>query len=620
MPDSLPPITLPAAALNLGSAKRLFEDVLAAPTPTHPATRWEAPSIEDLAPLFPQYKFKRMLGRGGMGAVYAALDPKLNRDVAIKILPPELADQPGFLERFQREAQSLAKLDHPNIVLVHELGTTAGHHYFVMDYVVGRNLAELMKEHRTSKARGGDDLLTFMEMVDIGRQVCEALQGAHEQDILHRDIKPANILITPKGRVKVADFGLARSITPEEPGSGITKPNEVMGTADYMAPEVLRGTALDGRSDVYSVGILLYEMLVGEVPKGAFPVPSQRTRLHPKVDRIVLKAMHSDPSQRYQDAASLAAALGSLRPRHGDWHRWRFPTLLTALLGTIGVSTALALRPTPIPEMPSTTETNGAASSNPLPDDLFYQESFDYEVGNNALPGHGGYARKNPSQTATSNILQGSLDYTDSAGNQLLTAGNSVHVDSHEEKQQIDDICPLTIPTSAPDVLWLSLVAKQTAGSTTRFFNLCLRAQDNTFQPPDTNSSDDEILAVGMPSNADAQIWHIWDRSTVNKERKTATLAIPTTQQTFLLVKMELNINDAGQERFTLWGNPRLDQVPSETDGKPFTSFQSDVERWGQIIKLRLGAGLGPQDEATGFVIDEIRIGTSSASVMPIRK
>ncbi len=619
MSDSHPPPTpLPAATLNLGSAKRLFEDVLAAPTPTHPATRWQAPAIEDLTPLFPQYQIRRMLGRGGMGAVYAGYDPRLKRNIAIKILPPELAEQPGFQERFEREAQSLAKLDHPNIVPVFDFGTTAGHHYFVMDYVIGRNLAELVKDHQLSKARGGDDLLSFMDMVSIARQVSEALQAAHEQDILHRDIKPANILVTPRGRVKVVDFGLARSITPEAPGSGITRPNEVMGTADYMAPELLHGGSLDERSDVYSMGIILYEMLVGKLPKGAFAPPSKCTQVHRKVDRLVLKAMHAEPARRYQNAASLAADLRRLRPRHGHWQRWRMPAILTTLLVATGTTTALVLRPQPAPTPPAEV---APAVSRPLPPHLYYQESFDYPIGKDALPGHGGYDRKNPSQTAASDIQSGSLEYTDSAGNHLLTAGNAAQVDGIGHKQQIDDICPLTIPADAPATLWLSLLAKQTAGTTDNFFNLCLRARDNTIIPPDDNTSDDEILAVGMPSGAATQTWHIWDRSTLNKDSKRAFVDLPTTQLTFLLVKMELNINKSGQERFTLWANPRLDVPPPEAEGKSFTSFQSNVEKWSQLIKVRLGAGTDTaKGPTTSFMIDEVRLGTSPSAVMPWRK
>ena len=534
--------------------------------------------------------------------------------MAIKILPPELADQPGFQERFRREAQSLAKLDHPNIVLIHELAITAGHLYFVMDFVVGRNLAQIMQEHRDQKKLDGVGTLTFQTIINLVQQICEALQAAHERNIIHRDIKPANILVTNTGKVKVADFGLARSLTPDE--AEITEPHEIMGTADYMAPEVHKGEPADERSDQYSVGVLLYELLAGMKPRGNFAAPSALGTFHPKVDAIVLKALETAPAKRYPKIANLAAALQRLRPHHGNWKRWRAPGIALGAVAVASLATA-ALWPQ-TPQTPAPAVPPAPPPRMPLPPGIFFIESFDYPVGENLLPEYG-YFRKYPTESAAADIIPNSLEYTDAAGNRLLTKGNAAHVDTEKESHQVDDITPISLPPDTPDIIWLSLIAKQTAGTTDRFFNLSLRAPDNTSKPMDNDKMDDEILAVGISSKADHQVWRIWDRTISQQETRFKESTTPSTSQTFLLVRMEANVDGGHYERYTLWVNPLLGQPPAESAGFTFTSMHSNVERWTQLTKMRLGAGFGTGPmQSSGFIVDEIRLGVSASIVMPI--
>lgn len=263
---------------------------------------WIPPTVEDLQRLLPQYEVKAIIGRGGMGAVYMAAQPRLDRKVAIKLLPAELAEDPDFVARFEREARTLARLDHAGIIHVHDFGQTPENHlYFVMEFVDGTDLHQLIHGPGMSPAQA----------LEIIGQVCEALQYAHAQGVVHRDIKPANILVTKDGRVKLADFGLARPMHANASGR-LTLTRVVMGTPDYMAPEQKRGEG-DHRVDLYALGVMLYEMLCRRTPQGAWQPPSQRVRVDVRLDQIVIKAMQEEPELRYQQASEVKSDVESVR-------------------------------------------------------------------------------------------------------------------------------------------------------------------------------------------------------------------------------------------------------------------------------------------------------------------
>ena len=264
--------------------------------------RWEPPTADELQALMPGYTIEKLLGRGGMGAVYRGIQTNLDRPVAIKILPPGVEkEDPSFAERFKSEARLMAKLNHPAVVSVYDFGTTsAGQLYFAMEYVDGSDVAQMIS------AQGK---LPPEHALAITAHVCDALSAAHELGIVHRDIKPANVLLNMKGQVKVADFGLAKV---EEPGQhGLTKTGYAMGTPDFVAPEALTlGAAIDGRADIYAVGVMLYQMLTGNIPRGAFkPASVLVPGLDPRYDPIIQKAMQHDREERHQSAMELRRAL-----------------------------------------------------------------------------------------------------------------------------------------------------------------------------------------------------------------------------------------------------------------------------------------------------------------------
>jgi len=254
------------------------------------------PSLEDIARHFPQLEILELLGTGGMGAVYKARQREIDRLVALKILPSESASDPGFAERFTREARALAKLNHPNIVALHEFGHVDGLHYFMMEFVDGLNLRQLEQAGR----------LSAREALQIIPQICEALQFAHDEGIVHRDIKPENVLLDKKGRVKIADFGLARILGHEPEDFRLTRAREVMGTPHYMAPEqVETPQSVDHRADIFSLGVVFYEMLTGELPLGKFAPPSQKVQIDVRLDEVVLRALEKEPARRYQQASEV---------------------------------------------------------------------------------------------------------------------------------------------------------------------------------------------------------------------------------------------------------------------------------------------------------------------------
>jgi len=261
-----------------------------------PGVGFTAPSIDDIARLFPQLEQIAHLGTGGMGAVYKAYQCTLDRWVALKVLPATDDGSDRAAERFNREARALARLQHPHIVAVHEFGRAGHLHYFLMEYVDGVNLRQLERSSRLSPR----------EALRIIPQICDALQYAHDAGVVHRDIKPENVLIDRQGRVKIADFGLAKLAGQEHSETRLTLEGQVMGTPHYMAPEqVERPLAVDHRADIYSLGVVFYEMLTGDLPLGKFPPPSRKVEVDVRLDEIVLRALENDPGRRYQKAGEV---------------------------------------------------------------------------------------------------------------------------------------------------------------------------------------------------------------------------------------------------------------------------------------------------------------------------
>jgi tRNA A-37 threonylcarbamoyl transferase component Bud32 len=257
---------------------------------------------EQIAPHFPQLEIIEFLGRGGMGVVYKARQKTLNRMVALKLMAPERVNDPQFAERFTREAHALAALNHPNIVTVYDFGQAGGFYYLLMEFVDGVNLRHLL---RTRK-------LTPEEALAVVPPLCDALQFAHERGIVHRDIKPENILLDKSGRVKVADFGIAKMLGPgnDESGARPLSPGNMtqsaIGTPAYSAPEQKNDPKkVDSRADIYSLGVVFYEMLTGELPAGKIEPPSHKVQIDVRLDEVVLRAMEQKPEMRYQQASIL---------------------------------------------------------------------------------------------------------------------------------------------------------------------------------------------------------------------------------------------------------------------------------------------------------------------------
>jgi TolB-like protein len=279
------------------------------------------------------YTIVRLLGRGGMGEVYEARDERLGRCVALKFLPGRFAEDRDAFERFEREARAASSLNHPNICTVHDVGDAGGRPFFVMERLEGTTLKDRIEA----------GAMTVDEVIAVGVQIADALAAAHARGIVHRDIKPANIFLTAHGEAKVLDFGLAKltgerpwvrsaSSTPREAapvwGGGLTTPGATMGTIAYMSPEQARGEAVDARTDLFSLGVVLYEMATGYRPfrgnsaeqvltaiktaKPACPTASG-CQIAPALERVILKCLEKDPAQRYPSASELHATLSEIR-------------------------------------------------------------------------------------------------------------------------------------------------------------------------------------------------------------------------------------------------------------------------------------------------------------------
>jgi len=285
-------------------------------------------SLESLQQALPQYELLEMLGRGGMGVVYKARQRSLKRLVAIKFLPRDGTDDEfQFVERFRNEAQTMAAMNHPAIVSVYDFGETPdGLLYFVMEFVDGTDVQKMIQ---------AEGRLTADYALAIAAHVCDALGYAHQRGVIHRDIKPANVLINQDGQVKVADFGLAKMHDPAAT-SGLTQTNMTMGTPDFLAPEALISAQnADHRADLYAVGVMLYQMLTGEVPRGMFKLPSQKGMgTDPRFDAIIVRAMEANRDERYQSAIEVRAALDEI---------------LTTPLAKVEGTGAVSISPRPVP-------------------------------------------------------------------------------------------------------------------------------------------------------------------------------------------------------------------------------------------------------------------------------
>lgn len=321
-----------------------------------------------------KYRIVGKLGEGGMGTVYHARDELLDREVAIKLLRSDLAGQAALSDRFRGEAVALARLTHPGIAALHGLERDGEQLHMVMEFVRGETLEARIQ-------RGG--ALPWPEAVAICAAVCDALDHAHRQGVVHRDIKPANLMLAPDRTVKVMDFGIARMAGQ----SRQTRLGSTVGTPHYMAPEQLRGEEVDGRADLYALGIVLYELIAGRVPfdadsdyqlmmlqlhEAAPHLSREVTGVPAAVDRLVIRAMAKDPAARFSSAAEMAAALQGALAQRGtdpsvavdeaatpltrDWRTWSAAAMVVAALVLLfgGGDRTPAAPPTPAPTPPPT--------------------------------------------------------------------------------------------------------------------------------------------------------------------------------------------------------------------------------------------------------------------------
>src|ERR1035441_4674418 len=344
MPEKCPQCgaSLPVGALAGLCPACLLQQGAATDTATRSNAKPFVPlTVEEVARHFPGLEILELLGRGGMGAVYKARQKQLDRLVALKIAPPRSGDDSAFAERFTREAKALARLNHPGIVTLYEFGVVEGRagsplpaggedgsqrramecapypepplYYFLMEFVDGVNLRQLLAGSRIAPR----------EALAIVPQICDALQYAHDQGIIHRDIKPDNILLDRRGRVKVADFGLAKLVDAQTdaafgvPPSGgpdrlkpglqtpvLTEAGKVMGTPQYMSPEQIEAPGeVDHRADIYALGVVFYQMLTGELPGKTLEPPSKKVQIDVRLDEVVLRALEKKPELRYQQAS-----------------------------------------------------------------------------------------------------------------------------------------------------------------------------------------------------------------------------------------------------------------------------------------------------------------------------
>lgn len=317
IPAEAPQGLCPTCLLRQASVATEYDD-------TEPS-RATPPAREEVAAAFPQLEILELIGQGGMGFVFKARQPNLDRLVALKILPRTLAGEPAFAERFAREGRMLARLNHPNIVTIHDFGQANGLFYLLMEFVDGLNLRQAMRLGHFTPAQA----------LAVVPKICEALQFAHNEGILHRDIKPENILLDSKGRVKIADFGIAKLVglgtqiltsfgepVPEAVRAPspltLTETGKTLGTPHYMAPEQLEHPEdVDQRADIYSLGVVFYELLTGELPIGRFAPPSEKSKADARVDEVVLRALQKERELRQRSAEELKTQVETITAEGG---------------------------------------------------------------------------------------------------------------------------------------------------------------------------------------------------------------------------------------------------------------------------------------------------------------
>jgi len=307
-----------------------------------PGSGRAGPPIDEVAAAFPNLESIEKIGQGGMGIVFKARQPALDRVVALKLLLPELGRDPAFAERFAREARVLGKLSHPNIVTVFEHGERDGFFYLLMEYVDGVNLRQAMRAGR----------FTPEQALALVPGICDALQAAHAQGIWHRDIKPENILLDAAGGVKIADFGIARIVGDPHRDFTLTRTGNALGSIAYMAPEQHeKPHQVDHRADIYSLGVVIYEMLTGELPLGRFPAPSRRAAVNTRIDEIVLRTLEKERELRQQSADEVKTEVRGIKehsvnaparepsPRRSMKSPWLLMTLGGILLAAFSFTT-----------------------------------------------------------------------------------------------------------------------------------------------------------------------------------------------------------------------------------------------------------------------------------------
>ncbi len=305
----------------------LLKVVVASPHPH--ASPASGPTVHDLERHLPQLRIVGLLGQGGMGSVFEAVQVAIDRRCALKVLSPGLSSDLVFCQRFEREATALAKLQHPHIVRVFDSGRVADYLYILMELIEGVTLRELLAQGRLSPR----------ESLRLIPQVCDALQYAHDRGVVHRDIKPENILVDLDGNAKLVDFGLAK-VMDDPQRITLTEAHARMGTPRYMAPEQFKQTSSsDHRSDIYSVGVLFYEMLTGDLPAPDFQPPSRCVKVDPRVDRVVERSLKNSPELRYQKAVEVKADVERITSTSGhrqrSWYRAAAAAAAILLLGLL---------------------------------------------------------------------------------------------------------------------------------------------------------------------------------------------------------------------------------------------------------------------------------------------
>jgi serine/threonine protein kinase len=273
---------------------------------------YELPTQRELSDLFPELEIQELIGTGGMGCVFKVHQNKLDRTIALKILPKELASDSLFAERFSREARAMARLNHPNVIRVYDYGRAGDVCYLMMEHMDGMNLRDLLDAGQLS----ADESLRIFD------QVCEGLAFAHREGVIHRDIKPENILFSRQGHVSIADFGLARLAMDSHCEVSLTQTRQAMGTLNYMAPEQWENPkGVDHRADVYALGILLYELLTGRVPRGSFPPASSFAAVPQDVDNVIHRALQVSPDERFADVGEMRTALAAAVSGERNWEQ-----------------------------------------------------------------------------------------------------------------------------------------------------------------------------------------------------------------------------------------------------------------------------------------------------------